>query len=363
MSILRYEENGVEFFTVQTTGESGMSQSGLARLCGVSRQAIDQLLNSVSTNLCPDFLKPLQGNDLMLMASVNEFKNVTILRDTVCAHILEWYAFESKRRTETARQAFRKFASVGIRTWIQGITGWEKGTEALTLEPQLEPQLEIETEKPDLAQIAKGFEQLEHSLLVALKHRHAIHNIVEQPMVVDLSLQQIIHTAVHVQANTLNGALKQLALLRHWMMEFDFSAVMDADQIRQYNTFLQKMGILQAENEALTRRLAILQAQRSTVPYTSPEQAKMNLEERIEWLTRKNGIQASPFRATFATVKGVASPRNHYRNSFRPKLLDDRQPLRDALYRGRISKTQVFKKMLHTAVGHIAVNPCGGQAT
>lgn len=73
-------------------------------------------------------------------------------------------------------------------------------------------------------------------------------------------------------------------------------------------------------------------------------------------LTGKNGIQASPFRATFATVKRVASPRNQYRNSFRPKLLDDRKPLRDALYRERTSKTQVFKKTLHTAVGHIAVN-------
>jgi hypothetical protein len=198
---------------------------------------------------------------------------------------LEWYAFESQRPNETARQAFRKFASMGIRTWIHGITGWEKGTEVLKLEPQPETKPEIEKVKTDLAQIAKGFEQLEHSLLVALKHRHAIHNIVEQPTVVDLSLQQIIHTAVHVQANTLNGALKQLVLLRHWMMEFDFNAVMDADQIRQYNNFMQKVGILQAENEALTRRLAILQAQRSTVPYTSPEEAKMNLEERIEWLT------------------------------------------------------------------------------
>jgi transcriptional regulator with XRE-family HTH domain len=285
MSILRYEENGIEFFTVQATGESGMSQSGLARLCGVRPDAVNKLLKGLMTSFCPEFLKPLQGMDLTLMASVHEFKNVTILRDTVCAQILEWYAFESQRPNETARQAFRKFASMGIRTWIQGITGWEKGTEALTLEPQPEPKPEIETVKSDLAQIAQGFGQLEHSLLVALKHCHAIHNIVEQPTVVDLSLQQIIHTAVHVQAKTLNEALKQLTLLRDGMMELDFSSLMDADQTNQYNQFWQEVGTLRAENEALTRRLAILQSQRSTVPYTSPEQAKMNLEERIEWLT------------------------------------------------------------------------------
>ncbi|AGF53629.1 unknown protein (plasmid) [Synechocystis sp. PCC 6803] len=280
MSILRYEENGIEFFTVQATGESGMSQSGLARLCGVDEKSIRVVLKSVRSSSCSNFLKPLQNIELTVRNSYHEFKNVTILRDTVCAHILEWYAFESQRPNETARQAFRKFASMGIRTWIQGITGWEQGTEALTLEP------EAKKTTADLGKIKTELEQLEHSLLVALKHRHAIHNIVEQPTVVDLTLQQIIHTAVHVQAKTLNEALKQLALLRHWFTEWDFSALMDANQISQHNQFWEEVGTLRAENEALTRRLAILQAQRSNLPYTSPEQAKMNLEERIEWLTQ-----------------------------------------------------------------------------
>jgi hypothetical protein len=105
MSILRYEENGIEFFTVQATGKSGMSQSGLARLCGVRPDSVNKLLKGLMTSFCPEFLKPLQDMDLILMASVNEFKNVTILQDTVCAHILEWYAFESQRPNETARQA------------------------------------------------------------------------------------------------------------------------------------------------------------------------------------------------------------------------------------------------------------------
>ncbi len=90
MNILRYEENGVEFFTLQATGESGMSQSGLARLCGVNRQAVQQLLNSVTTSYCPDFLKPLQGKNLELSTSVKKFNNATILRDTVCAAMLAY---------------------------------------------------------------------------------------------------------------------------------------------------------------------------------------------------------------------------------------------------------------------------------
>lgn len=125
------------------------------------------------------------------------------------------------------------------------------------MEPQPEPKPEIETVKSDLAQIAQGFEQLEHSLLVALKHRHAIHNVVEQPTVVDLSLQQIIHTAVHVQAKTLNGALKQVAMLRHLMTEVDFRALLDDEKIQQNHQLLQEWSTLKAENEALARRLAI----------------------------------------------------------------------------------------------------------
>jgi integrase len=120
MSILRYEENGIEFFTLEATGESGMSQSGLARLCGVKPHAVNQLVNSVITSSSPEFLKPLQEDELTLITSANEFNNATILKDTVCACILEWYAFESQRPTEAARQAFRKFATFGIRSWIQG---------------------------------------------------------------------------------------------------------------------------------------------------------------------------------------------------------------------------------------------------
>lgn len=108
--IIRAVEDGVEFFTVEATGESGMSQAGLARLCGVTRQAIDKLINSVSTSDCPDFLKPLQGKELTVTTSVGQYKNATIIKDEVCATVLEWYAFESQRPNDTARYSYRKFA-------------------------------------------------------------------------------------------------------------------------------------------------------------------------------------------------------------------------------------------------------------
>ena len=101
-----------------------MSQSGLARLCGVSRQAIDKLIESLSTSRCPEFLNSLQCIGLGLSTSFKQFHNITIIKDEFCAVILEWYAFESQRTNDTAKYSYRQFAKLGVRSWIQGITGW-----------------------------------------------------------------------------------------------------------------------------------------------------------------------------------------------------------------------------------------------
>jgi hypothetical protein len=46
MSFTRVEQNGVEFYTLDATGESGMSIRGLARLCLVNDKTISQLLRN-----------------------------------------------------------------------------------------------------------------------------------------------------------------------------------------------------------------------------------------------------------------------------------------------------------------------------
>jgi len=61
MDILRRESKGIEFFSVQTTGESGMSQSGLARMCGVTQKAVDNLLVKTWYEFMSIFSKILTG--------------------------------------------------------------------------------------------------------------------------------------------------------------------------------------------------------------------------------------------------------------------------------------------------------------
>lgn len=48
MTITRVIRDNVEFFTIDDTGESGMSQSALARLCGVSQQGVNKILHKMA---------------------------------------------------------------------------------------------------------------------------------------------------------------------------------------------------------------------------------------------------------------------------------------------------------------------------
>jgi hypothetical protein len=126
-SIVRVVIDGVEFFSVVETGASGMSVSGLARLCGVSRQQLSYLLNLVAKESAPKRLKALTEEDLWLQTETakvigsSKVTRVKILRSKACALLIKHYAFEGN---EKAEYALDKFADKGIANWIQSITGW-----------------------------------------------------------------------------------------------------------------------------------------------------------------------------------------------------------------------------------------------
>jgi len=131
MNITRVERDGVEFFTIDETGESGMSESGLARLCGISSVAIHKFISMSALTwerekeLNPRFRKAiaLKPGDCKNF-SPSQNSNIKILSATVCAKTIEHYAFESKYKTEEALFAYRKFAEKGITAWIQEVTHW-----------------------------------------------------------------------------------------------------------------------------------------------------------------------------------------------------------------------------------------------
>ncbi|WP_019498949.1 hypothetical protein [Pseudanabaena sp. PCC 6802] len=152
MNITRVERDGVEFFTIDATGESGMSESGLARLCGVAQQTVNELLqNWVTGKARPEWLKPFTGNDFRSQARLQArgLNHVTVVRAEVCAAVIEYYAFESKYKTKEALFAFRKFAAMGIQTWIQGITGWQQPEPPEELPPRRVVRTQISASRND----------------------------------------------------------------------------------------------------------------------------------------------------------------------------------------------------------------------
>jgi len=121
--IIRVVENGVEFFTVDSTGESGMSQRGLAILSGINESSLRGLLTNLRESKAPKRLKALENIDLYLRESyVKKGGKTKIIRSFACAKIIKHYAFSDN---ETAEYSLDKFNELGIETWIQQITGWQ----------------------------------------------------------------------------------------------------------------------------------------------------------------------------------------------------------------------------------------------
>ena len=134
MNITRVERDGVEFFTLDATGESGMSESGIARLCGVAQQSIHAYLESLRTlptgKNDENDPNPALGGSICLQArglsttEKTKLRHLAIVRADVCSTVIEHYAFHSKYKTPEALFAFQKFARLGITGWIQEATHW-----------------------------------------------------------------------------------------------------------------------------------------------------------------------------------------------------------------------------------------------
>lgn len=65
-------ESIAQFYTVETTGESGTNQTGLSVLCGVSQQAISDLEKTLTSRSPSEWLESFIGKDLTLTSSKKE---------------------------------------------------------------------------------------------------------------------------------------------------------------------------------------------------------------------------------------------------------------------------------------------------
>lgn len=121
-SILRTEENGIEFYTIVATGECGMSQRGLALACGKDHRTIKNLENNLGDKAPSKWLNPFVGKDLSLGNKfVKNGGTVIIYRADFCAATIQHYAFKG---SETAQDFLSAIGAIGLTSYIQSKTGW-----------------------------------------------------------------------------------------------------------------------------------------------------------------------------------------------------------------------------------------------
>lgn len=114
-------ENGVEFYVSADGKQRGISQVGCAKLIGISEQGLRQFIKGLSdrSKTHSKSLEHLVGANLYLAVSSNQ--QARILDSKVVASIISYYAIE--RKNEVALYSLQKFASIGIDTWIDNVTG------------------------------------------------------------------------------------------------------------------------------------------------------------------------------------------------------------------------------------------------
>jgi hypothetical protein len=208
MTITRVIEDGIEFFTIDATGEGGISESGLARLVGVSQKAINSLLGDdpVRTRQRPECLKPFEESGFHL--ELRGDNNSKLVRSEVAAVVIEYYAYDSSRKTKAALFAYRKFGKMGIERWIQGITGWVDPK----LKPPGLPNLDIPRHAIDILKNPNILSTSGYRLYLQI---HDADQQNHRPTIVELcKTLKITRPTYHKALNLLD----QLSLLPYWVM-------------------------------------------------------------------------------------------------------------------------------------------------
>ena len=127
------EHDGVEM-GVLDNGSPYLTESGLARMCGIDRKALYRISNDWSeAKEKPSgkiINKILNDNgyheDHLYLKSENKGVTINAYTEPVCMSLLEYYAFESKNPREQAIKAYRTLSKNAFRDFIYKATGYDK---------------------------------------------------------------------------------------------------------------------------------------------------------------------------------------------------------------------------------------------
>lgn len=114
--------NGIEFYVSADGTQSGVSQRGLARLCGVNENSIRNIVNVPRKDKPSKALESFVGN--VFHCDMTSDQGAKIITTDAATDIIFYYAFESSATNETAKFSAREFAKKGMHNWIKDITGF-----------------------------------------------------------------------------------------------------------------------------------------------------------------------------------------------------------------------------------------------
>jgi hypothetical protein len=125
-----------------------------------------------------------------------------------CAAMIEYYAYESSRKTQKALFAYRKFGKMGIERWIHGITGWVDPK----LKPPGLPDIDLPRHAIDILKNPNALSTNGYRLYLQLQDADRQN---DRPTIAELCKNlKITRPTYHKALNLLD----QLSLLPYWVM-------------------------------------------------------------------------------------------------------------------------------------------------
>lgn len=102
-NLTKTDVNGIEYYVSDDGEVSGMSQSGLAAMCGITEASLrTNLLSDIRgrAKQLPKSLESLQGKDIDLVSTTNN--GARVVKSEYCASIIEYYAFDARNSNNVA---------------------------------------------------------------------------------------------------------------------------------------------------------------------------------------------------------------------------------------------------------------------
>jgi hypothetical protein len=158
----QHSSTGIELYVSHDGRSCGISQSALARMCGVSEGSLRVLLSD-AIKMAKIMGEPIL-KDQIYVEGLSSNQNAKVVQSHVACKVVYYFAVLSDHKNETAAFSLGKFTEIGIDNWIKSATGYREPSSGLSFESALEQmqrQINAQTEKMEnmgnMLGAAKGY--------------------------------------------------------------------------------------------------------------------------------------------------------------------------------------------------------------